>query len=494
MARNPIPSLQTLRLSKGQLLVASLFLLSCNSTKDNGQSTGLSDTGETANSPAISEIVVRDSEKNPLARYIDVTLAKPGSLHLEFWGEDTPRLETPSTAIGSNHSIPLIGLRANAVTNVAVHVEWEDGTQSSAETLEIRTEALEFEAPVFEFPVSMENDGVITVFGLAQDLGAYIQAEFVGITREGEVVWVGRSGDTTAGASFFEATNDGLLLNYYPSGSQGSGRIYDLLSITSDTVSQIQSPFSMHHDGASLPNGNLASMHRVRRLVEVPGHGEVPLAGDAIAEVTPDGDVVWEWNSFDHLDTNRFPVGVSQINSGDWTHGNTLDYLPETNELLAGFRNQNQVMTIDRSTQEITRTFGEDGDYTLLSGTWFRGQHQASIHSGDLLTVFDNHYPKTPALKTRVVEYRFSDDQKTAEEIWSYDLGYFYRSGGEATVLENGHLRVSAGGANRDDDAPIQVIEFDENRSIVWHVEVPTDAIPMVFRSSQVRAGTLVQP
>lgn len=475
----------------------SLVLWGCGGAQDTAQPTGLVDTVDTEDTASPTEDVgfdVRGSEKNPLARYVDVTLTKPGKARVEFWGEDTIRLETPPTAMGTTHSIPLIGLRANAVTNAVVHVEWEDETQSTSEPQEISTAALEFQAPVFDFPVPMENDGVITVFGLAQDLGASIQAEFVGITREGEVVWVGRSGETTAGASFFEHTDEGLLLNYYPSSSQGSGRTYDLLSPTSDTVSQIKSPFSMHHDGAVLPGGNLASMHRVRRVVEVPGHGEVPLTGDAIAEVSPSGEVLWEWNSFDHLDTNRFPVGVSQINSGDWTHGNTLDYLPETDELLAGFRNQNQVMTISRSTQEITRTFGADGDYTLLSGAWFRGQHQASIHSENLLTVFDNHYPKTPAMKTRIVEYRFDDDQKTAEQVWSYDLGYFYRSGGEATVLENGHLRVSAGGANRDDDAPIQVIEFDEKRNVIWHVEVPTDAIPMVFRSSQIRAGTPVPP
>lgn len=453
----------------------------------------VNDTQDTSSSPVLN-LEVRDSEMNPLARLIDVTLSQPGRLRVEFWSAGAPRLETEATESSTRHSVPLIGLRADSETTAVVHVDFDSGESLTSEPVEITTVPLDFESPVFNILVPMEDDGVVTILGLAQDLGATIPSSFVGISRTGELVWIGRSGETTAGASFLEPVADGTFLNYYPSASQGSSRTYDLLSPTSDTVSQIQSPYSMHHDGAPLPNGNLVSMHRVRRTVEVSGHGEVQLTGDAIAEVTPSGEALWEWNSFDYLDTNRFPVGTSQIKGGDWTHGNTLDYLPETNELLAGFRNQNQVLTIDRDTQEITRTFGKDGDYTLTSGAWFQGQHQASIHSEEVLTVFDNHYPKVPGLQTRIVEYRFDDTQKTAEQIWSYDLGYFYRSGGEATVLENGNLRVSAGGANRDDDAPIQLIEFDKNRTVIWHVEVPTDAIPMIFRSSQIRAGTPVDP
>ena len=228
------------------------------------------------------------------------------------------------------------------MTQVAVHIEWEDGTQSSSETLEISTAALGFESPVFEFPVPMENDGVITVFGLAQDLGAYIQAEFVGITREGEIVWWVDQ-ETPPQAQIFGANDDGLLLNYYPSGSQGSGRIYDLLSITSDTVARF-SPFSMHHDGAPCP------MEISHPCIETARRGSGTWRGpacSAIAEVTPDGSF-WEWNSFDHLDTNRFPVGVSQINSGDWT-----TETPSTTSLrpmnCSQVFNQNQVMTMIRT-------------------------------------------------------------------------------------------------------------------------------------------------
>ena len=29
------------------------------------------------------------------------------------------------------------------------------------------------------------------------------------------------------------------------------------------------------------------------------------IVGDEIVEFTPDGEVVWRWNAFDHLDTGR---------------------------------------------------------------------------------------------------------------------------------------------------------------------------------------------
>ena len=185
------------------------------------------------------------------------------------------------------------------------------------------------------------------------------------------------------------------------------------------------------------------------------------------------------------------PTGTARIYAGkaSGAHARPQD---ETNELLVSFRNQNQIMTISRDSSEVTRTFGDDGDYTLTSGTWFKGQHQACLSPDGILTVFDNRYPSADSLNSRVVQYQIDEETKTAEQIWEVDLGHRYRSGGEASVLPNGHLRITAGGARRSEGATVQVLEYDENQELIWHVELPSDDIPMVFRSSQISAGQLV--
>ena len=102
---------------------------------------------------------------------------------------------------------------------------------------------------------------------------------------------------------------------------------------------------------------------------------------------------------------------------------------------------------------------------------------------------FDNRYPSADSLNSRVVQYQIDEETKTAEQIWEVDLGHRYRSGGEASVLPNGHLRITAGGARRSEGATVQVRIRRKPRAYLACVELPSDEIPMVFRSSQISAG-----
>ena len=483
-----LPPHLTLPRCLGTMLI--LTSIGCRPAQPDVVDSAVTDSGPEPAGP-IQRIAFSLSESNPLARYVEVTLTTPASIQLEFWVTEGPHFQKTFEELETTHTLPLIGLHPDALNHLIVHAVSEGETIDSSETLDIETLPLDFEPPQFDVKVPMEPDGIITALGLSSELGDWFPASYLGIDRNGQLVWVGRAGRTTPGARFFEPTQDGLFIDYTKSNTANGTYTFDVISPTSDYVREYPSPFTIHHDGAVLPNGNLITMSKIYQQVDVPDYGEIQLTGDSLAEITQTGEVLWEWSSFEHLDTTRFPVGDSQIKSGDWSHANSIMYLKDSDELVVSFRNQNQVIVIQKSTGEVTRTIGEDGDYTLISGEWFFGQHHATLESNDVLTVFDNHFISSTETTSRVVQYQINEAEKTIEEIWSFDLGHFYRSAGEAAVLSNGGLLIAAGGAARDEGAPISVIEFNESRDIIWHIEVPAESIPMVFRTSRINAGTL---
>ena len=134
-----------------------------------------------------------------------------------------------------------------------------------------------------------------------------------------------------------------------------------------------QSDFFQHHDVAPLPNGNvLAITWEFRPSSEAINAGRS--SGQAmnpcrIIEVEPSGtnggNVVWQWQAFDHLiqDANAFAdnFGVVEdnpqrfdVNSGangnDWMHCNSIDYLEEFDLILVSSKYFNEIFVIDHST------------------------------------------------------------------------------------------------------------------------------------------------
>ena len=86
------------------------------------------------------------------------------------------------------------------------------------------------------------------------------------------------------------------------------------------------------------------------------------LQGHSIYETTPSGEVVWEWDAWEHLDVNRY---LAIDPSPNWTHFNHLDPLPENRWYDAGderFRPGNILVSprtlgfifiIDKRTKEV---------------------------------------------------------------------------------------------------------------------------------------------
>ena len=436
----------------------------------------------------IESVEIQTVANTPLAREIEIQLSKPAPVSIEHWQENGVHFTRDYDEISDKHLLPLISLRADSETHVVVHMHADSSTISSS-PINFRTEPLPFEPPFFEVLVPKALDGTITLFPATDEF----DARFLGIDREGEVVWMGRYGELSPCGTILEKTTDGLLFD--PCETESGDR--HLIWETGAAHSLLHVDKTMHHDVTFLPNGNLVFLSRDKRAIDSEIWGSNQVLGDTIVEVDPSGTVVWEWNSFDYLDTDRLPDAPSRPKNGEvkWTHANSVQYLPDDDQFVVSFRNQNFVLVIDRSSGEIVQNIGEDGDYSLLEGEWFKGQHDASIlPNGDLL-LFDNGYTKPPigTHNSRVVRYAFDSESMTADEVWSHDLGYNYRSGGGVLVNDDGSILISAGGV-REKNAPIFMMELDENYETTWSIQVPKGSSPSrLYRANQLDPYPAIQ-
>ncbi len=93
-----------------------------------------------------------------------------------------------------------------------------------------------------------------------------------------------------------------------------------------------------------------------------------------------------------------------------------LEIEPDDSWLLS-LRNFSSIVKIDRSSGEVVWGLGGVVNDFDITGTPFLHEHQFDLE-GDSLLVFDND--GLAGNQSRVVEYDFDEEGRTAEEIWSY--------------------------------------------------------------------------
>lgn len=211
-----------------------------------------------------------------------------------------------------------------------------------------------------------------------------------------------------------------------------------------------------HHDIKYLPNGDVLMIvwvTKTRNEAIAAGRNPSTIQGntftpDKIIEVKPtgqtSGDIVWEWNVWDHLiqdyDPSKANYGVVgdhpeliDINFGDsfdfdWLHTNSLDYNSTFDQILVDIHDFDEVWVIDHSTTteeaagHIGGYYGHGGDLLYRWGNpqaydagtssdqKLFGQHDATWISpgypgeGDIL-LFNNGYNRPGEKYSSVVEF-----------------------------------------------------------------------------------------
>ena len=224
-----------------------------------------------------------------------------------------------------------------------------------------------------------------------------------------------------------------------------------------------------HHEARTLPDGRIAALAGVEQiLTDVQGPGPVDVLGDMIVVFDSNLNVVWTWDTFDHLDVTRKailgetcgPVSACAPfylakTANDWTHGNALQQTPD-GELLYSSRHQDWLIKVSYQNGtgdgHIIWRLGKDGDFQINSSDpwpWFSHQHDANFEFSDpsALLVFDDGNTRVTSIggNSRGQALRLDEQNRTASFILNADLGVFSLAVGSAQLLPDHNYHFDAG-------------------------------------------------
>ena len=281
------------------------------------------------------------------------------------------------------------------------------------------------------------------------------------LDEDGEVVWYYRAGARIAGVH--QLANGNLFFHHV-----------DFRSIEMDMTGEVVRTFyasgrpggavegavpieaaSLHHQPHQMPNGNFLAMTANARTIEDYYTSETdpdapraaqPVVGDRFVEFTPEGEIVWSWDTFDHLDVYRWGYHLMEVywhNRGfprhlDWTHGNGLTYDPADDSVIASLRHQDAIVKIDKASGEIVWILGDHGNWRspqkekLLAPAhdfrWHYHGHNPRVTAEGTIMMYDNGIcravPWAPQAAprecfARAVEYAVDEDRRTVREVWT---------------------------------------------------------------------------
>jgi hypothetical protein len=221
----------------------------------------------------------------------------------------------------------------------------------------------------------------------------------------------------------------------------------------------------VHHDFCFLPGGDVAAL--VHETVLVPEISDRPIETDAIARISPAGEITTFWHLVEHRRelarwcTPKALTSVSDnVEENDWSHANTIEVITETpasasikafrpGNILFCARNLDFVGIIDAASGEIVWGWGPgELDHP----------HQPSLLPNGHILVFDNGFFRG---WSRVVEY----DPAKAAVVWEYRTerpeDFFSMGRGSCQKLPNGNVLIT-------DSAHGRVFEVTPDRKTVW--------------------------
>lgn len=242
-----------------------------------------------------------------------------------------------------------------------------------------------------------------------------------------------------------------------------------------------------HHDLQRLNNGNTAYLRRsilpveYKKKIKDINKRNLDIRADSVIEVDKNGNLAWQWNSYEHLDLNscgRRPCreiddpSMAHDKSQDWTHINTLSVLPENKFFTAGDtrfkpgniiflpRNFWTIYLIDKDSGNIVWEYG--GDYKGgLSGGHEASMIPAGLPGAGNILVLDNG-TKYHRGRSFILEI----DPQTSKPVWIYDVGkkFFTETRGSVQRLSNGNTLISEDNTGR-------LFEVTVDKETVWELK-----------------------
>lgn len=454
------------------------------------------------------DLQMNPSGNTPLAALLTFSTDQPATVHLTLDdGENTT--EASFAEARTDHSIPVLGMRPGRTTTVTVSLKSESNKSQDLEPIDITTPPLPEGFPAIEVRVNRQarrQPGItlIPIFKFDGFLPARDYGMIVGLDLNGDVVWyyqvdhvVDEPRVLGNGNLAYQTDRTGLAREIDMLGN--TVRHWHSTGIPKEGIPEGSIPVdaeTFHHDMTEAPNGNLFIFSTEVRRMDWPQSLDKPdpklvesnVIGDRLIEIDSDtGEVLRDWKYFDILDDRHWGYGSTEVGfyaetyqdvldqpGYDWTHGNALHYLPETDDMLSSSNPLCAIFKLDLASGELEWILGmpdgwrEPWSDLLLQPKgdmeWFCNQHAVEWTPQGTLLIYDNQrpvFPPNPPIAdvdnwSRVVEYAIDEEARTVEQVWSYGdngenrtLSPFIS---EADTLPNGNILIVHGGQMRDAD------------------------------------------
>lgn len=449
------------------------------------------DTGDAADGRAYFELqslvqaglpVITPTSHPLVYLYSAPACAEGFRMRVEFTNSDAGQHSTPSRECGSGLSMnfTLAGLRAQTEYSVTHIIDTGSDTQQGP-VIRLVTPApdRDFVACTVQQPwLNSDQDGVL--------LQSTIASNPLATDLNGYVIWYYPQTIDFAHQGPFMLTRPdsggylwGIVENVAGNQSQQFVRQFDLTGrtvlqtnaarISEQLVAMGKRPVgAFHHEARRLADGKIAVLASVEQiLTDVQGAGPVDILGDMIVVMDSNLQVVWAWDTFEHLDAARpstlrdkCPYGgcpplFLAAAANDWTHGNAVSQTPDGG-LLYSTRSQDWVIKIDYANGEgsgnVLWRVGKDGDFRYNSTDpypWFSHQHDAHLLADNsTLILFDNgnlRKMSDPGANSRGQVITLDEKNRVANLTMNADLGHFSGALGSAQQLPGGNFHFDLG-------------------------------------------------
>ncbi|NQT26969.1 aryl-sulfate sulfotransferase [candidate division KSB1 bacterium] len=293
-------------------------------------------------------------------------------------------------------------------------------------------------------------------------------------------------GETAPGKIFFGSTfgdlgnylvileNDGTPAFYrrFPSHSNGSGEfrvqpgnlliaffyqqryyiVFDQHYNQIDTLQCSSNYLTDAHELLITPNGHRFFICLDPQTVDMSqivtgGHPSATVLGNHVQEQDAYGNVVFEWQSWDHFDISDAVHENLHSSNIDYVHMNSIA-VDFDDHIIISSRHLDEVTKINHDTGEIIwRLGGRHNQFDFINDPYeISYQHHARPVEGhpNHYTVFDNGNHRSPSF-ARAVEYQLDTVAMTAEKVWEFRYDPDIQSGmmGNAQRLPNGNTFIN---------------------------------------------------
>jgi Arylsulfotransferase (ASST)/Secretion system C-terminal sorting domain len=219
-----------------------------------------------------------------------------------------------------------------------------------------------------------------------------------------------------------------------------------------------------------------------------------------IQQWDPDGNLLWEWRSVDHVDQLPYTARTNLLSlrapKFEHLHVNSVQVL-EDGDLIVNALGMNVVFRIDQTTGNLEWLLGGDlNQFTAITNLelppdvelGFMPAHDAHLYEDNRLSLFDNGRQHTPS-RAYGREYLMDFDNMTAELIWYYHHpdNFFSPSQGSVRISSDNKRLIGWGGGSGGNEPTVNATEVTAENDLVWEIRmygnpIGTGEVPDTYR------------